>query len=149
MVAPSGAPNRFLSICDLSEIFRTVACQHPGHVYSHTSTHTHGCVHIPQITLLELSEFVNGGFDLTPVVSLCGKVGNCLAWPQLLIPHSVEGKPAKLFGDSMRKNPRRTGSILTSSDSWSWCMAGGKVVPNIFKAQSGFITMFLIFFSIC
>ena len=86
------------------------------HTHMYTRMHTH-----PTDTLLELSEFVKGGFDLTPVVSLYGKFGKCLAWPQPLIPHSVEGKPTKLFRDAMKQtnsNSKRAGSMLTNSDSW-------------------------------
>lgn len=73
-----------------------------------THTHIYTCTHTHRTdTLLELSEFVKGGFDLTLVVSLYGKFGKCLAWPQPLIPHSVEGKPTKLFGDAMKQTNKQ------------------------------------------
>lgn len=77
--------------------------------HTHTRTCTHACIHHPTDTLLKLREFlgsslsVKGAFDLTIVVSLHGKVENGLAWPQPLILYHVEGKTAKLFGDSIKK----------------------------------------------
>ena len=77
---------------------------------------THAHIHVlpthPTDTLLKLNEFpesslsVKGGSNLITVVNMYGKVGNCSARPQPLIPHSVEGKPAKLFGESMIKKKK-------------------------------------------